>query len=323
MKYKVGITGTGSLIGQGVIKSILNSQYVDNYCLVGFDYFENTVGSFWCHSNHILPDLLKKEITEEDWLIVLIEKIKQEELDILFVGVDFELPVLARERKAIEDITGCKVMVSSEGVIRIGNDKYLTYKFLKENNLNYPLTFLPNEINIKNLNFPVIVKPRVGARSVGVYKVNNVEELQNKIAEVNEPVIQELVGNDDTEYTCGIIAFGDELKAEIPLRRSLKNGNTHISEYHHSFSEKIHSYVKKISEKLKPYGSCNLQLRLDEDGEPKLFEINPRHSGTTYMRSLFGYNEVIYILKYVLENETIEFSLRDGKAIRYYEEKLV
>ncbi|MFT5250185.1 MAG: carbamoyl-phosphate synthase large subunit [Ulvibacter sp.] len=323
MVFNVGITGTGSLIGQGIIKSIKNSEISNNYRLVGFDYFKNTVGSFWCSKNYILPDILSEKVSESIWLNSLIEKIEVENLNILFIGVDFELPILASERERIENRTGCKVIVSSMEVIKKGNDKYLTYKFLKDNGLAYPETYLPDEIDFMSLSFPVIVKPRVGARSVGVYKVNNILELESKLNIVNNPIIQEYVGDDTTEYTCGIICFDGELKAQIPLRRSLKAGHTHISNYTSSFPNSIYEYVKEIAEKLRPHGSCNLQLRIDDNGVPKLFEINPRHSGTTYMRTLFGYNEVIFILKYILENETVPFTLKEGKAVRFYEEKLV
>jgi len=323
MIYNVGITGTGSLIGQGIIKSIKNSRYVANYNLIGFDYFKDTVGSFWCAKNYILPDILKDSVSENFWLDSIVEKIKKESLDILFLGVDFELPILAKEKENIEKETKCKIIVSSNEVITIGNDKYLTYKFLQENGLNYPKTYLPEEISGKTLKFPLIVKPRVGARSVGVYKVNSMLELNDKLSKVIAPIIQECVGDDSTEYTCGILFLDGALKAQISLKRSLKGGNTHTSEYSDCFSKKIDEYVKEIAVKLKPYGSCNLQLRLDGNGVPKLFEINPRHSGTTYMRTLFGYNEVIYILKSVLEKETLKFSLKNGKAVRFYDEKLI
>ena len=62
---------------------------------------------------------------------------------------------------------------------------------------------------------------------------------------------------------------------------------------------------------------------MDKNGIPKLFEINPRHSGTTYIRSLFGYNEVIYIINYLIHGKECKFSLVDGKALRYFEEKLI
>ena len=68
---------------------------------------------------------------------------------------------------------------------------------------------------------------------------------------------------------------------------------------------------------------CNFQLRLDSDGLPKLFEINARHSGTTYIRALYGFNEVEYILEYLLNNREISFKLQEGVVKRYFDEMLV
>lgn len=322
MKYNIGITGTGSLIGQAIIKSILRSDYIDDYNLIGFDYFNHTVGSFWCTNNYILPDLLKSNC-EEDWIKEVERVILKENLKVLFVGVDFELPLLAKYKNHIKAETGCIVVVSDENVIEIGNDKYLTYLFLKNNGLNYPETYLPNECNYSELNYPLIVKPRVGARSVGVYKVKSVSELTEALSKVNDPIIQELIGDDSTEYTCGIISLNGKLQKSIALNRSLKDGNTFISEYKKDYPEEIYSYIDKIAEKLQVFGACNLQLRLDSKGTPKLFEINPRHSGTTYMRSLFGYNEVVFILKYLLEGVEVGFDLKEGRAIRHFEETLI
>ncbi len=321
-KHQIGITGTGSLIGQAIIKSILRSDYKEEFNLVGFDYFPDTIGSFWCNKNYILPDLLKPE-NQEKWLSKIEDVIVEEKLKVLFIGVDFELPIFAKYKEQIEKRTNCIIIVSSESVIEIGNDKYLTYKFLKENGLNFPETFLPEECDFAKLSYPVIIKPRVGARSVGVYKINNEQELISSLKKVNEPIIQELVGDDFSEYTCGIISMNGKLQKSIALKRSLKDGNTFISEFENNCPEAIYDYIKQIAEKLGVFGSCNLQLRLDKTGVPKLFEINPRHSGTTYMRALFGYNEVIFILKYLVDNKEIDFNLREGKVIRHFEETFI
>ena len=66
-----------------------------------------------------------------------------------------------------------------------------------------------------------------------------------------------------------------------------------------------------------------MQLRIDKKGVPKLFEINPRHSGTTYIRSLFGFNEILYIINYILKGEETEMVLKEGRAIRFFDEKLI
>lgn len=320
--YKVGITGVGSLIGQGIIKSILNGAYADDYELIGFDYFPNTVGSYWCKKTYLLVDILKEE-TELEWLNQVIEIILNESIHILFIGVDFELPLFSKYKSRIEAETGCKIIVSNKEVIEIGNDKYKTFQFLKRNNLFYPETFLPEECNFSDLDYPVIVKPRVGARSVGVSKVKQEADMEEILSNTDRPIIQECIGDDSSEYTCGVIAFKGELKASIALKRTLKAGNTHISSYSKDTPEIIKTYLRNITEKLIPFGACNFQLRMDKEGIPKMFEINARNSGTTYMRSLFGFDEVNYILKYVLEGKELTFSLEEGTAIRYFEEQLL
>ena len=271
----------------------------------------------------MLTDIYLYPHKEKEWLEELVYHLNHESIDILFVGVDFELQLFAKHKFFLEGKTKCKVIVSSEEVINIGNDKYLTYEFLKKNNLFYPQTYLAKEENFEKIDFPLIVKPRSGARSRGVYKVRNKKELQEKIKIINNPIIQEYVGNDNLEYTCGVLCLDSQLKESIVLRRSLKDGNTYISEHNKEVEDIIYDYIKDISCKLKPFGSCNLQLRIDKNGIPKLFEINPRHSGTTYIRSLFGYNEIVYIINYIMNGLETEFSLTYGKAIRFFDEKII
>ncbi len=323
MRYNIAVTGTGSLIGQAIIKSIQNSNDSDKFKIIGFEYLKETVGSFWCDKHIILSDIYLYPHLEDEWLKEIVFHINKELIDILFVGVDFELKLFSKYKVFIEQKTKCKVIISPEDTIEIGNDKFLTNKFLKNNRLFHPFTYLPNEIDFQEIDFPVIVKPRVGARSRGVFKVNNKKELIEKIKIINNPIIQEHVGNENTEYTCGVIFLDGELKASIALKRSLKEGNTYISEHDINTEKIILDYISDITYKLKPYGSCNLQLRIDNKGIPKLFEINPRHSGTTYIRSLFGFNEIIYIINYILEGRETKMSLKSGKVLRYFEEKLI
>lgn len=322
-KINIAVTGIGSLIGQAVIKSIQRSDLKDKINIIGFDYFNDTVGSFWIDEKYILPDILKQGVTHQEWLDVIVKVIIERDIKILFVGVDFELPIFAKYKEYIETKTRAIVMVSSTEVVEIADDKYLTYEFLKKNGLLYPHSHLPGEIDYDTLDYPVIVKPRKGARSIGVHKVKDKNHLLNVLDKVDSPVIQECVGSDVDEFTCGTIYLNDELKKIIVLRRSLKEGNTFISYYRNDFPEIITTYLKEVSECLKPFGACNFQLRLDANGQPKIFEINSRHSGTTYIRSLFGYKEIEYIINLLLFDNEIEFELREGTVVRYYDEFFV
>lgn len=322
----IGITGTGSLIGQAIIKSIKKSS-LKGYSLVGMDYFTNTIGSYWVDKNFILPDIFKDSKIEEEWLNQVLFIINNNKIDILFIGVDFELRLFAKYKALIEEQTSCIIIVSDENTIEISDDKYLTYKMLKKNNLYYPSTFLKSEINsaIKNglINFPMIIKPRNGYRSINVFLVKTQEELNSRMQQVPNPVIQEYIGSKDSEYTCGVIAFNGEVKESIVLRRDLKDGNTSTTYLSNNYPLIIKEYIENISKKLGQFGVCNYQLRLDSDGIPKVFEINGRHSGTTYMRALYGFNEIEYIIELLLNHKEISFDMQEGVVKRYYEEFLV
>ena len=51
--------------------------------------------------------------------------------------------------------------------------------------------------------------------------------------------------------------------------------------------------------RLRPFGACNFQLRL-QDGVPLIFEIDARCSGTTYCRTLAGFNEPLMLADWLL-----------------------
>ena len=63
----------------------------------------------------------------------------------------------------------------------------------------------------------------------------------------------------------------------------------------------------------------NFQLRVTERG-PVVFEINPRFSGTTPIRALFGVNEVEAVVKKLTGAESdSEYKEKDGVVIRHFE----
>jgi len=319
-KIKVGITGTGSLIGQAVIKSIKHSSLRSRILMVGFDYFPGTVGSYWVDKNYVIPDFLKRNVGEKKWLDDLTNRISREGIRILFIGIDFELPLFSKYKAFIEEKCNCRVVVSDAGVIRIADDKYKTYLFLKENGFYYPETFLSAHAKNGSMVFPCIVKPRKGSRSRNVFVVRSRGELKDALKRVKNPLAQELIGNPDEEYTCGAVCFDGKLKELIVLRRMLKDGNTITAFCSKDNPKIILDYVGKVAEKLSPFGPCNFQLRMGREGIPKIFEINARHSGTTYIRSLFGFNEVEYILCLLLGIKPRKFNLKEGIVKRYFDE---
>jgi carbamoyl-phosphate synthase large subunit len=315
------VTGSGSLLGQGIIKSLKSSNL--DFELYSTDYFSSAVGLYWANKSFLMPDILKDSVSEDSWLEALKEIIISHEIEIVIPGLDFEIPILAKHKDAIEKDTGSFVIVSPEKVVTIGNDKWETYKFLKESGLIFPESSLPEDREdfLSDNNYPLIVKPRFGHTSKDVFIVNNIEELKRALDKVDRPIIQEYLGSADEEYTCSTVFVEESIISTISLKRTLKNGNTHVAfleEY-----EEIDDYINEVTKVLRPHGATNFQLRLTEKG-PVIFEINPRFSGTTPIRSIFGVNEVEASIQAILfENYNQEFIKKPGVVIRYMESEFV
>ncbi|WP_051189759.1 ATP-grasp domain-containing protein [Daejeonella oryzae] len=93
---------------------------------------------------------------------------------------DLELPIMARNKMKLEK-SGVKVLVSDEKFIDISFDKWKTYKFFSNLGILTPKTFLTvadtlDSINMHDLSYPLILKPRWGSASIGIEIVENENE---------------------------------------------------------------------------------------------------------------------------------------------------
>lgn len=317
---KILVSGAGSLLGQGLIKTIKLSK--KKYKIYGTDYLKDSIGLYWVKKGYILPDILKKKNLEKNWLKKIKKIIKKNRIKYIIPGLDFELPLFSKFKKEIELQSKCKIIVSNPNVINTFRDKWKTVEFLKNNNFLYPKTSLPTHLNsflIKN-KFPVIVKPRIGSTSKNVYLVKNKKELKIAIKNCKNPIIQEYLYKNENEYTCGVIfnTKKNKLLSKITLNRKLKNGNTRIAHFKKNPNfKKIDNFISKVTKTIKPNGPLNFQLCLTKQG-PKIFEINPRFSGTTPLRAIFGLNEVELLIETLERRKVKKIDLKQGTIMRFF-----
>jgi carbamoyl-phosphate synthase large subunit len=174
---------------------------------------------------------------------------------------------------------------------------------------------------VGDFDFPVIVKPAVGCRSVGVEKITSDKLLQSYLLKNEGLVIQECIQGDDREYTCTMVKVGDEMSPVLVLKRELRFGDTYRA--NPVKSDLIENYVHQIALKLDIEGGCNFQLRVDPNGVPKLFEINSRFSGTTPFCSQLGFNPVEYYLKKKIGHPFEAIVDYNAYILRYWAEVVV
>ncbi len=309
------VTGAGGGVGQGIIKSLklINDM---NIRIIAADACELAAGLYSADSACLVP-----RCDSEEYFEVLTTIFKEESIDFYIPGTDIELKFCATHKKMFQEKYNVKTIISSLEVIEICDNKFKTSKFLEKNNLNSPKTFYLKDINIDEIVFPVIVKPSIGCRSIGVYKVDNLDEFMPHFNNPEKKIVQECVGNDNEEYTCTVVKIRNELSPVLVLKRILRSGDTYRAEP--VKSKKIEDYVLNVASKLEIDGGCNFQLRVDDHGEPKIFEINSRFSGTTPFCSQIGFNPVEFYLKRSCRldcNVNIDY---DSVLLRFWSEALV
>jgi carbamoyl-phosphate synthase large subunit len=193
---KAVVTGGGSLLGQGIIRALRASRFAPTVLAV--DPSPLAAGLYWADSARLVP-----LANAPDYAGRLYDILQAERPDIVFVGTHVELRVMAHHRRAWEKSLNTQIVVSRPEVVAIADDKWSTYQFLKENGFPCPESVLPGDEEwlIERVGFPLVVKPRVGARSVGLNLVHSREELTR----VLRPgvIIQECVSTDAHEYTAG------------------------------------------------------------------------------------------------------------------------
>lgn len=309
------VTGAGGGVGQGVIKSLKMIKDID-IRIIAADMNETATGLYAADIAYLV-----NRCDSDKYLETLSKIFKKELIDFYIPGTDVELQFCAINKKLIKDEFNVHTIISSEEVIEICDNKYKTSSFLKKHGLNYPKTAYLKDIDTENIEYPVILKPSVGCRSIGVYKVNNFDELLPHLEDTKDILIQECIGNEDTEYTCTVVKIGNNLSPVLALKRILRSGDTYRAEPVRS--EKIEQYVEDVASRLEIDGGCNFQLRLDMNGEPKIFEINSRFSGTTPFCAQIGFNPVEFYLKSNIGLEsTIDIDY-NSIILRYWSEVVV
>jgi carbamoyl-phosphate synthase large subunit len=315
-KRKVLVTGAGALLGQGIIRALRFSSYPVH--IVAVDPDPRAVGLYWADTAHLIP-----LVNDKEYESAIREVMDLERPDILLVGTDIELPFFSRSRLSLEADYNMSVLVSNPTVVEIADDKWMTFNFLRDNEFPHPMSTLSLEDQefFSKVNYPLILKPRRGARSIGFTIAHSRVQLERAFHELEDPIIQEHVGTPDDEYTAGALVFEGSCMASIVMCRELRDGNTYravVEPY-----SRLNEEVRRLAERLNPYGPVNFQFRV-ESGEVKVFEINARFSGTTPLRARAGFNDVEMCLRHVLEGEQIVSpEIRPMVMLRHWEETVV
>lgn len=266
-------------------------------------------------------------IYDANYIEFLLEYCIENNIKAVISLFDIDLPVLAKNKQKFAE-NHITLLVSDYDFIKICNDKLLTYHFLIENGFNTPASFLSvhdvlRAVESRVVNFPLIIKPRWGMASIGIFEADSKEELLvlyrktlNSIKnsylkyESNQDfdksvIIQEKLSGD--EY--GLDVFNN-LKGEfltcVPKKKlAMRAGETDSAEIIEN--NELHKIGRKISQLSKHIGNLDVDC-FWVDNRFYILEMNCRFGGQYPFSHLAGVNFPKALLK-LLSNEKIDAEL--------------
>jgi carbamoyl-phosphate synthase large subunit len=222
-------------------------------------------------------------VDSEDYLNELIRICRNERVDYLIPLLENEFELLAKNRDAFSAV-GTTLVLSDEKIVNICKDKRLTAEFFNKYDIPAPETYKFDKSNADTdllSKTPLVIKPACGMGSDGVYIVEDELDLKYALKHVEDPIIQEKLSG--REFTMDVLC---DKNGEIIYLVTRERLEVRSGEVNKSKVTKVKSVVdisRKVMEALKQEGSIfgpfTLQCFLDENGEAKMLEINPRFGG--------------------------------------------
>lgn len=206
----------------------------------------------------------------------------------------------------------------------ITTNKFKMRKVLKENKLPIPwfkLVEKSNELNQKELEYPLIVKPIDRSGSRGITKVKNFKELEQAIEIAKEVsfekkiLIEEFIDGD--EYSIESISQNGK-HTILQITKKYTTGSPNFIEVGHlqpalldeKIKEKINNTVKETLSKLQiKNGASHSEIKINKNNQIFIIEVGGRMGGDFIGSDLVPLSTGIDFMKLVLKvalNEKIE-----------------
>lgn len=293
--------------------------------------------------------LLVPKFDDKFFLKKILSICKKQDIDIYYPRRDEEISIISKNKKKFDNLGVKLIFPTNHNVLNISSNKLKFHQIFKKNNIPHAKFFGINkfsdlEKSIKNLGYPqkkVILKPTlsIGGRgaillndkihydkmtkeeSLPQYDLKYVLNLFSKIPpkEFPELIVMEFLNGQS--YSVDVLSKnGKQLYAipKIRIRGNASNTTVGIVDMNNS----VINLTKKICKLFKFSYLQNYEIKLDNNNQPKVYDINPRGGASIAFCSAAGVNLLYFAVKMAL-SEPIPRNLKIKdklKMIRVYQE---
>ena len=248
-------------------------------------------------------------IYDDCYIRYLVDYSRENNIFAILPLFDIDLSVLSKNKHLFDEI-GTHIIVSGYDTTQLCNDKWETYKFLLSNGIKTPKTYIDlnesrNSILNNELSLPVIIKPRWGMASIGIYRADTMEELdilyrkakmdiensylkyESATDEIYNVIIQQKM--DGGEYGIDVLndLDGFFLTAICKRKIAMRAGETDSAEIIDDVE--LYRIGEYISNSLRHVGNLDVDC-FKANGEFYIMELNNRFGGQYPFVHLAGAN---------------------------------
>lgn len=287
--------------------------------------------------------------TSHDYVDIVIDICKRDNIDIFFPHISMELPFIAARIEEFNKI-GVKVAMSDLRTLDIANSKFKLYEFMKARGLTVPGYFFVDSSetlrrHINELGYPakpVVVKmtENSGSRGVRIVRADlskselfmhqkpssmfvTLDEMCSVIDECSPvPEMMAMEYLPGVEYTVDLLAE----KGKTLYIAGRRNTTSNLSIAQTSVVEEkddAYDICRKITEALELDGNIGFDFMLDENDTPWLTDLNPRITATIILYAGAGLNLPYLRVKQLIGEPLPRIDIKYGtKLIRKYKDIL-
>lgn len=224
---------------------------------------------------------LVPRITAPDYLDVILDICKKEQITGVFSLIDPELSLLAKERDRFLAV-GTTPIISDYDLVETCFDKFRMYELLQKMQIPTGKCYVEKEafyqaVERGEISYPVFVKPVKGSASIHINKVNSAKEIEVLFDLYDDLMIQEFM--DGQEY--GADVYLDMISGkctDIFIKKKIKMRAGETDKSVSVKDEKLFELIRKFVE------DCGFRGMIDIDifeiGDTYyISEVNPRFGG--------------------------------------------
>jgi hypothetical protein len=266
-------------------------------------------------------------IYSPEYIDFLLDYARKKQIGAIIPLFDIDAGVLASNKARFED-NGIRIITGSAETLALCNDKWKMFLFLSEHGISTPKTFLSFEgclqaIQEREITFPIIVKPRWGMGSIGIYTADTEDELivfgkklkrqifktylkyESQQDQDRCVIFQEMIPG--TEFGLDVIndLQGQYILTSVKRKLAMRAGETDVA-----ITVRVPA-LEKIGERLSALMRHSGNLDVDcflVDGQPCVLEMNCRFGGQFPFSYLAGTDLPRQIVRW-LEGKSTDLSL--------------